>query len=90
MHKALKLKRVADALAAAGGGWLPLTLKAWRKYVRRKRGKENKPPALPAPPAAAPTHHSTRKTPAAVAAPCRKYMRRRPCRRLEDARCAAR
>ena len=50
MHKALKLKRVADALAAAGGGWLPLTLKAWRKYVRRKRGKENKPPALPPPP----------------------------------------
>ena len=50
MHRALKLKRVADALAAAGGGWLPLTLKAWRKYVRRKRGKENKPPALPPPP----------------------------------------
>jgi len=50
VHKALKLKRVADALAAAGGGWLPLTLKAWRKYVRRKRGKENKPPALPPPP----------------------------------------
>jgi type IV secretory pathway VirB10-like protein len=50
MHKALKLKRVADALAAAGGGWLPLTLKAWRKYVKRKRGKENKPPALPPPP----------------------------------------
>ena len=46
MHKALKLKRVADALAAAGGGWLPLTLKAWRKYVRRKRGKENARPAL--------------------------------------------
>ena len=50
VHKALKLKRVADALAAAGGGWLPLTLKAWRKYVKRKRGKENKPPALPPPP----------------------------------------
>ena len=50
MHRALKLKQVADALAAAGGGWLPLTLKAWRKYVRRKRGKENKPPALPPPP----------------------------------------
>ena len=50
MHKALKLKRVADALAAAGGGWLPLTLKAWRKYVKRKRGKENKPPVLPPPP----------------------------------------
>ena len=50
MHKALKLKRVADALAAAGGGWLPLTLKAWRKYVRRKRGKENARPALPPPP----------------------------------------
>ena len=50
MHKALKLKRVADALAAAGGGWLPLTLKAWRKYVRRKRGKENLKPALPPPP----------------------------------------
>ena len=46
VHKALKLKRVADALAAAGGGWLPLTLKAWRKYVRRKRGKENARPAL--------------------------------------------
>ena len=38
MHKALKIKRVADALAAAGGGWLPLTLKAWRKYVRRIAG----------------------------------------------------
>ena len=50
MHKALKLKRVADALAAAGGGWLPLTLKAWRKYVRRKRGKENARPALVAKP----------------------------------------
>ena len=50
MHRALKLKRVADALAAAGGGWLPLTLKAWRKYVRRKRGKENEPPVLPPPP----------------------------------------
>ena len=56
MHKALKLKRVADALAAAGGGWLPLTLKAWRKYVRRKRGKENKPPALPPPPPAEQLH----------------------------------
>ena len=50
VHKALKLKRVADALAAAGGGWLPLTLKAWRKYVRRKRGKENARPALVAKP----------------------------------------
>ena len=56
VHKALKLKRVADALAAAGGGWLPLTLKAWRKYVRRKRGKENKPPVLPPPPPAEPLH----------------------------------
>ena len=53
MHKALKLKRVADALAAAGGGWLPLTLKAWRKYVRRKRGKENARPALVAKPVVA-------------------------------------
>ena len=53
VHKALKLKRVADALAAAGGGWLPLTLKAWRKYVRRKRGKENARPALVAKPVVA-------------------------------------
>ena len=53
MHKALKLKRVADALAAAGGGWLPLTLKAWRKYVKRKRGKENARPALVAKPVVA-------------------------------------
>lgn len=48
---ALRLKRVADALAANGGGWLPLTWRAWRKYARRKRGKKEKtvPLALPPP-----------------------------------------
>ena len=72
VHKALKLKRVADALAAAGGGWLPLTFKAWRKYVRRKRGKENARPALvakpvvalpPPPPVAQPPLHAQKLQP---------------------------
>ena len=85
MHRALKLKRVADALAAAGGGWLPLTLKAWRKYVRRKRGKENKPPALPAPPVAQPPLHAQKLQPPSPPL-CQTYAppvpppRRRPLR----------
>jgi len=96
VHKALKLKRVADALAAAGGGWLPLTFKAWRKYVRRKRGKENarpalvaKPPveALPPPPPVEPALDATAKLQPPSPPLCQTYEappvpppRRRPLR----------
>ena len=86
VHKALKLKRVADALAAAGGGWLPLTLKAWRKYVRRKRGKENLKPALPPPPPVEQPLHTQKLQPPSpplcqtYAAPPVPPPRRRPLR----------